>query len=400
MNDILEKLRGLGLSIDFASNVEKKDKSNKKVEDIFNGQWKEVNDQRIFIEKKTYPFGEKHGDILIENFNANEKLSLLLGIPEIKDLELEDFIFLDTETSGLNIGSGSLVFLFGCCFFNHQGLEIRQLFIDHPYHELLLLSTIDDLLSGFKVLISYNGKSFDIPILKNRFALIQLDHHLNSRIHIDLLHQSRKLWKYDLESKKLSDIEFDILKIKRDQEEVPGWLIPQIYMDFVQYGETELLKGVFYHNEIDVVSLAALFLKISHMLMNDEFTGNESISFGEMFQKQKDYKLSEEYFQKALENTQDKLLRKKVLLSYAFVLKKQSKLYEAMAIFDKLARKNNFHASIELSKYYEHKSRDFPTALQWAKKSRQILEQQKNVNSKLIEKTKERIERLERKMKD
>ena len=159
------------------------------------------------------------------------------------------------------------------------------------------------------------------------------------------------------------------MDFQRNEDEIPGWLVPQIYQDYVQNGISEPLKGVFYHNEIDVVSLAALFLKISQMLAKDDLQGNETFSIGEIYQRFRKYEEADRYYKNALEDNPDEKFRERILQSFAFSLKKQGKLDEMSAVWEELAKIGNITACIELAKYFEHQKKDLSIALLWTEKA-------------------------------
>ncbi len=365
MNDLLKKLQELGLNIDRGSNIEVEFKPKTNVDNIVEGEWFESNNQRIFLRKKLYQSGYHHGRINLASQYDPKDYDEIWGTSKITDLKLTDFLFLDTETSSLNLGSGALVFLFGCCFFGENGFEILQVFIEDPSQEPLFLSYLDNWLTRFKCLVSYNGKSFDIPVLRTRFVLNRIPPSIQQFKHIDLLHTARRIWKYDLDSKKLSDIEQKILEFQRNEDEIPGWLVPQIYQDYVQNGIADPLKGVFYHNEIDVVSLAALFLLINQKLSMEDFEGNENISIGEIYKRSRKFQQADRYFKNALENNPDNHFKEKILMNFAYSLKNQERLIEMCEIWEQLAENGNLTACVELAKYYEHHKRDYQTAVLW-----------------------------------
>jgi tetratricopeptide (TPR) repeat protein len=212
--------------------------------------------------------------------------------------------------------------------------------------------------------------------------------------HIDLLHIARRIWKYDLDSKKLSDIETNILQFTRGDEEIPGWLVPQMYQDYVQTGNAEPLQGVFYHNEIDVVSLAALFLKIEKMLSSENLLGNETLSLGEIFHKARRFETADEFYKKALENNSGSYFREKALINLAYSLKQQEKLEEMCTIWKELAQAENLSACIELAKFYEHKEKNYISALEWTEKAIRISENPSANASSLLAELENRRVRL------
>ena len=317
MNDLLKKLQSMGLKIekgsDLHSGLDKKIPINK----IIRGEWLESHGERVFISKSTYPFGDIHGNVVFEKELRYESLSQFYGINELNTFQLQDFLFFDTETSGLSLGTGSIVFLFGGCYFTEKGLEVIQIFLEDPSNEALFLANIDELIQAHKCLISYNGKSFDIPMIRTRMILNRMPYTNLAKDHIDLLHFARSLWKLRLESRRLSDIEKEIMDFERTEDEVPGWLVPQIYQDYLGTGDASPLKGVFYHNEKDIVSLAALFSHINKMVSDksslEKAETLDIISIGSIYQRSGNLSLSEDFYKIGLDKGPIKELDSKIL---------------------------------------------------------------------------------------
>lgn len=399
MRDLLRKLQALGLKIDQAANVDPPPTAFTPVNKIIKGEWVESREGRIFVVRKTIPYGHQHGAISIERTEDYRRLSGFWQINEFSSLGLHEFIFLDTETTSLNIGAGAFIFLYGCCHFGEHGLEALQVFIEDPSHETAFLTFIDHYLSHFKCLISYNGKSFDLPVLRSRFVINKIPQQLNSCLHIDLLHTARRIWKYDMESRKLGDIEKSVLNFSRGEEEIPGWLVPQIYQDYLRTGNAEPLSGVFYHNEIDVVSLAALFLKINQMLTTHDLCGREGLSLSAIYQKARLYDLSDGLLRQALESEPDDFYREIILNNLAFSLKRQKKWDEAANIWDELANQGSPLACVELAKYFEHKLKNYTIALAWVEKALLLAEKNSKKSAESTANLEWRRKRLLRKMK-
>ena len=129
-----------------------------------------------------------------------------------------------------------------------------------------MLLDLDNFLSDTNLLVSYNGISFDVPILKNRYILHRMPNHMREKNHLDLLKFARSIWRYQFEDRSLKSIEGKILSYQRTSDEIPGWMAPEIYRDYLKTGNTAQINGVLYHNAMDVVSLAALLNQIDKIL--------------------------------------------------------------------------------------------------------------------------------------
>ena len=174
-------------------------------------------------------------------------------------------VFLDTETTGLAGGTGTCAFLIGIGNVEGMKFVVRQFFLrDYP-EEKAMLEALAETLEACEGIVTFNGKTFDVPLLETRYALARMKSPLDRLVHFDALHPARRLWKLRLESCKLTDLEDAILGINREGD-VPGSEIPAIYFDYLRSGDARGLQPVFYHNALDVVSLAALTVELARAL--------------------------------------------------------------------------------------------------------------------------------------
>lgn len=169
----------------------------------------------------------------------------------------ERWAFVDTETSGLAGGSGTFAFLVGGGAITPGGFVVDQFFLREPAEEASQLEGFTEWLSGFDVMVTYNGRAFDIPLLETRYRLARMRPPFTRLRHIDLLYSARRLWRLALERCRLQDLEVRILGFERVGD-TPGALIPQLYFDFLRTGNARPLEGVFEHNALDILSLACL----------------------------------------------------------------------------------------------------------------------------------------------
>lgn len=165
-------------------------------------------------------------------------------------------IFLDTETTGLSGGTGTYVFLVGIGQFVGRDFLLRQFFMRHPGDERSLLAGLAEALSRAGGLVTYNGRTFDVPLLDTRFRM-----HAQSfpapDAHFDLLSPARAIWKHRLPNCSLGTIERMVLGVSRGLD-APGWMIPQMYFDYLQSRDVSSLDAVFEHNRTDILTLARL----------------------------------------------------------------------------------------------------------------------------------------------
>ena len=186
--------------------------------------------------------------------------------PRLADIPLSKFAFLDTETSGLSGGTGTYAFLVGIARFVDGQLVLRQFFMRDPAEEPAMLEAVAQFLAPAQALVTFNGKAFDAPLLTTRYRLHRIPIPYEGYAHLDLLPLARRLWRDRLESRALKYLEQHVLGMTRSSEEVPGYEIPWLYFDYLKSGDARPLAGVFYHNAMDVVAMAALLAHVNEVM--------------------------------------------------------------------------------------------------------------------------------------
>jgi uncharacterized protein len=237
----------------------------KGIEEYVQGEVVKNSSGEFFLAREAFPFGRPYGKLRIGDIPTADlsPLNLLLRDPAMPDPSR--LIFLDTETTGLAGGTGTCAFLIGIGNVEGMRFVVRQFFLrDYP-EEKALLESLAEALANCDGLVTFNGKTFDVPLLETRYALARLRSPFERLAHFDALHPARRLWKLRLESCKLTVLEKAILGIAREGD-VPGSEIPAIYFDYLRTGDARGLQPVFYHNALDVVSLAALTVELARTL--------------------------------------------------------------------------------------------------------------------------------------
>jgi len=207
-----------------------------------------------------YALDHQHGPLHFGDLFAHHSTTAarLARDEALAGCDLRSLAFLDTETTGLAGGAGTLVFLVGLGLFEGDQFVLRQYFMRDPGEEEALLNTLVADLAGCVGWVTFNGRAFDLPLLETRLTMIGQRGALGRRAHLDLLHPARRLYQRRLPSCKLGEIEYSIFHIIREQEDVPGELIPQMYLDYLRTGDPGDMRRVIYHNAMDVLSLVTL----------------------------------------------------------------------------------------------------------------------------------------------
>ncbi len=200
----------------------------------------------------------EHGEHLeIERHYPLDYLHGKVEVSRLGEIANRNWVYLDTETTGLAGGSGTLAFLIGAARMSEDGFRLKQWFIREHGEEASALASLAEYLAGFDTLVTYNGKSFDQPLLETRFTMARQRSPFTRMEHLDLLYGARRIWKLRYESCRLVELERQILGHERVGD-VPGAMIPQIYFEFLRTGRANHLRPVIEHKALDILSLAFL----------------------------------------------------------------------------------------------------------------------------------------------
>ncbi|CAG7648222.1 ribonuclease H-like domain-containing protein [Paenibacillus allorhizosphaerae] len=245
------------------------------------GGWMETTEWGSFVlRRRTYAAGFRHGKYQLSDLQreamhlrslyspggGRQETEASLGSDRIDvDGFHERLLFIDTETTGLGLGTGNIPFMVGIGFYQGGDYTVEQMLIRHPGEEIAMLAYLQEKLERHPVVISYNGKSFDWPIVKNRYIMNRMTLQAEPEGHIDFLYPSRSLWKHTLSSCRLGNVEEERLMVHRE-DDVPGSLAPALYFQYLAEKEPSVLHGVFVHNELDILSLAGLAVHFAGVL--------------------------------------------------------------------------------------------------------------------------------------
>lgn len=363
-----------------------------------------VNSLGSFLKRTSdYPYGHQQGKIIFSAGIFAEKINQAARLKHL-DISLGEMIFLDTETSGLSGGTGTFAFLVGIGMFTDLGFRLQQFVIRDPSEESAMLLHLTNIVKSQSVFVTFNGKSFDIPLLCNRLVVNRVPANFRENSHVDMLHLARKIWRHQLPSCSLKDLERDVLGMERSDEEVPGWMIPEIYFEYLRTGEADRLGNVVYHNAQDIVSLAALFIHLSDMLEKnssmDTYSVIDLLAIGKIFMETGSIELAKQVFLASLERAEDS--DEKIALNNLLgrIYKTERQTQHAVQYWMDAGTNGSIEACIELAMFHEHQSRDPHTALQWAENALNLLPGQTNAYySKTVKvELEKRIQRLQMKV--
>lgn len=277
--------------------------------------------------------------------------------------------FLDTETTGLSGGVGTLVFMVGVGRWEGESFALHQLFVDDPANEPQMLDELGALLADCEGLVTFNGRTFDVPLLVNRFVLSRRPATLMTLPHLDLLPPSRRLWRRRLGSCALSSLEQHVLGVERVGD-VPGHRIPQVYRDYLAgLDDANLMGRVFEHNRVDVLSLVTLGATLCEAFSKLDSPGvapRDLIGLAHWRYARNDVAASEHVYRKALADAEEPLVRYEALMGLGYLLKRTGRHAEALPLWEELAGLGlDATGHEELAKHYEWRDRDLAQALNW-----------------------------------
>ncbi|HID39751.1 MAG TPA: hypothetical protein EYP36_09600, partial [Calditrichaeota bacterium] len=315
-------------------------------------------------------------------------------------------LFFDLETTGLAGGTGTFPFLLGFGWFEKNSLVVRQYFLPDYGREYALFNHLQEkFFPRFERLVSYNGKSYDFPLLKNRFILNRLHPLFDKWPHIDLLHVVRRIWKASFYSCDLGTIEANVLAHYR-QNDIPGYYIPQAYFNFIRTGVVHDMIRIIEHNYRDIVSLAELLFVLEDVERQPEKLSdkNARLNLARLaLEQQNDRVLSR--LVETFEPQTNEYNQSRFWMS--LLHKKRKNWQEAEAIWRELAESTafNINALEEMAKYNEHIQQDFRRALQITERAlhslSMLLELEYDTTPSLLEfkkKFEHRHKRLKRKL--
>ena len=365
----------------------------------------ETVDGACLVLDHVYPLSYQHGNGRLADlltFSPHHAVPMT-GDSRLSNLGFRDFLFLDTETTGL-AGAGTLAFMVGAAFFEGEAFVVRQYFLRDHGDEPAMLLLLHELLEQKQGVVSFNGRSFDIPLLDGRFLINRLFTDLPQRPHLDLLHPARRLWRARLGSCALSALEPNLLGIERTQEDVPGWLIPSLYNHYLNSGDGRDLVRVFYHNRLDMISMVTLAAQVLRQFAQAD-PGDHPIdllSLGKWQADLGDVAAAEQSLRWATAGKLPLELYHKALHQLGNLLKRNGRRDEALVYWQQIAATSfdEVEAHIELAKHYEWHHQDIAEAVVWTKRALALVASWRNrAQARLVEaELQHRLARLQGKL--
>lgn len=368
---------------------------------LVNSEWEKLGFDLYCNRHGYFLMREQPADISLTCGNLKGEIWALLSKKEQLDgIDLNNMLFLDLETTGLNHGAGSFAFSIGLAYLGENGAMVRQYFLRDPRDERAALHDLAEFLAGFSGLATYNGKSFDWPLLCDRFNFHRMTFPDLGELHLDLLHAARRVWKGMRTGFTLQEVENSILGRKRVRD-IPGYLIPAAYYDYLRSGRFDQIELILEHNFHDVTSLIMLAVRLGQVFSGAESCSGslEAVNAAEVMLRMNRPHAALEYL-KAAEAWADEC--DELLLDRMAKMHKRMGNYEQAAeLWRRVIRTqpDNIEARIELAKYYEHRERRIEEAFDYTLEAINILRKDKwRLNHADLKDLYHRLMRLENKL--
>lgn len=333
-----------------------------------------------WVRRATYDADHVQGTVCFDAFRSvpPEVLGIIGGSGPCP-ADWADLVFLDTETTGLSMGTGTHVFLVGLANLCEEGVQIRQYLMKDPAGETAFLDAVARDLHHFDHLATFNGRRFDMPLLSQRFMMQRMKDIPDFVSHHDLLHPARSLWRNVLASCSLASLEEHRLGFLR-RDDIPGAEVPQRYFLFLEDGDGHHLSPVIKHNTLDLLSSMALAAHMGCICADPSLAAHpeEALGLARLVRRVGRSDDAETYLVRALEIAGGLSSYLKAAEALSLWLKRRDRWTEAVqlwkAMIDRLETSESAVLAPtfpyeELAKYYEHRQHDFTAALEYTERS-------------------------------
>ena len=346
-------------TVDFASVI-----------DILDGAEVQTEHGSHFESTRLWGNHQRHGSVYVSDLQELPS-DALAAISEGQLLRFDPrrVAYLDTETTGLAGGSGTYAFLIGVGALTGDGFELKHFFMRDYAEESSQLSALSTHLKQFDVLITYNGRSFDQPLLETRYRMSRMVPPFARMFHFDLLYGARRLYKLAFASCRLVELENQILGVERI-DDVPGSMIPYLYFEFLRTKSAHRMGGIFEHNSFDILTLACLtgiIPRAFHAPLEVPLRrGAEMVGLARWLRAADRAGEAVVLLRRALAKGLPDALAWRTLWDCGLLEKKTGNEAGALALFTELTTAKNPHqaeAFEELAKYYEHTGKNYALAL-------------------------------------
>ena len=374
--ELRDKLKRMGVHRGMRQARSRRRRRGPAIETLLPGQVVDTDHGAFFLYREEHELDGRHGHHGLDDLLAHppQNAALLARDERLANVDFQRMAFIDTETTGLAGGTGTYAFLVGVGVFKEDGFAIHQFFMRDYDEEPAMLHALGELLDGLEAVVSFNGKSFDLPLLETRFIMARQLPRLVEAPHLDLLPAARRFWKYRLDSCALSSLETEILGVQRTQDDVPGWLIPGLYVDYARSGDAREMPRIFYHNAVDILSLVTLAARMCELLSlplpaDVELPAEDLYGLARLLHDLGQSDRAEAAFEQAALTSLGRPVREMAMRDLAYLLKRQERREEALPWWQELVESESaVYACEELAKHYEWHDGDLSQAITWTER--------------------------------
>ena len=377
MPSLSDKLKSLGVQVGPKDLQPPGSTEKYPIEKVVTGSYKDTTFGETFIVETRYPLDHRQGSVSLNLETPLNTIASWAGDNRLRDCRPQDITFLDTETSGLAGGTGTYAFLIGVGRFSENGFHLTQYFMRDPLEEPAQLAALAVFFETCNGLVTFNGKTFDVPLINTRYITNGEESPLKSTAHLDLLPLARKLWRNRLPSRSLSYLEAHVLRTIRTQDDIPGWLIPSLYFNYLRNGDARPLKSVFYHNAMDILSMVALLNFVTKLIedpINAKFEHDiDMIATAKIYEDVGKIDEAASLYARSLDCELPDHNRCEAIKQWSFLEKRRRNHIKALELWQHATSYAEIYAFVELAKYFEHNIGDYNQALYWTNSALQII---------------------------
>jgi hypothetical protein len=352
---------------------------------------------------RVWPYDAWHGRKQIQSCALDAASPIALFDPRLAahSAWADRAVFFDVETTGLSGGAGTLAFVAGCGWFDDEGFRVRQFFLSGPAGERAMLDALAEVFGAASLLVTFNGRSFDVPVMEMRWAFHRLDAPTEAMPHFDMLPPARRLWGGGETDCSLGSLERQLFGVQRYRD-VPGFEIPTRYFRFLRTGDVGAIEGVLEHNRQDVVSLAVVTshaLAIARDGAEACESAGEQLALGRLYERVGDPSRAAGAYELAA-RAGDRAVRRQALAGLAVLRRREHRYEEAAAAWQDVLDLSMLEPASTLSRkaaealaiHHEHRARDLETAKRYAETLGA------RATGRLASEARHRLDRLDRKL--
>jgi uncharacterized protein YprB with RNaseH-like and TPR domain len=395
-----------------------------RVGDILGGRPILTSFGECLVIDRRYESDRRHGGVLIGDCELTGAAGLRLLDPSLVgstgsasgDSGMPRTVFVDLETTGLSGGAGTVAFLVGCGFFDLGAFQVRQFLLTSFAGERALLAAVSEFFDGADLIVTYNGKTFDFPVMETRWMFHRMEKPLEGVAHFDMLHPARRLWKARPAAAeeggcRLSTLERALFDVRRVGD-VPGLDIPSRFFQFLRSGNPRPLEPVLEHNRLDLVSLAAVTARAARLAEKGADAcrdAAEALALGRVYENAGACGRAEACYRYASTSDSDSGVRAEALYRLALSYRRERRFAEAAESWRALvevteARGVRRHVTMAtlrqfaveaLAIHHEHRERDLAAARELAQSG---LEEAGQSGGRRAADYRHRLARLDRKI--